>query len=99
MSTADYIAEVRRAIRDLIEAGMEDSEVDIKRDSQQAIEKIRGVIVDIVEETKGKLVGSESRIALDEVAHMLGYTNGRSLMIAFDVRPKSKPDHVPPPPP
>ncbi len=99
MSTADYIAEVRRAIRDLVEASMKDSEADIKRDSEKATQKIRAVIIDIVEESRGKLVGSESRIALDEVAHMLGYTNGMSLMIAFDVRPRPKPDHVPPPPP
>ncbi|TFF91290.1 hypothetical protein EU545_04705 [Candidatus Thorarchaeota archaeon] len=99
MSTEDYVSETRRAIRDLVEAAMKESDADARKDSQEALEAIRRVIVDIVEEGEGQLVGSESRIALDQIAHMIGYSNGKTLMIAFGVKPKKKPNHVPPPPP
>ncbi|TFG05431.1 hypothetical protein EU538_11365 [Candidatus Thorarchaeota archaeon] len=99
MSTEDYVSEVRRTIRDLIEAAMKESDADMKKKSQEAIENLRALISDVVEVGRGQLVGSESRIALNQIANMLGYSNGKTLMIAFGVKPKTKPNHVPPPPP
>ncbi|MBD3406307.1 MAG: hypothetical protein GF411_09375 [Candidatus Lokiarchaeota archaeon] len=99
MSSSNYEQRIRGAIRLLFDASRTESDSDMRKKSSTALEEITGIVKEIMDETDDVIIGAPQKRALNDIAHMLGHIDGKSLMLALGLEYKKKPSHVPPPPP
>ena len=99
MELEEYLPRLRGAFRLFIEAARQEDDSELRVKAESALSEIKKVVTEIMESSKGQVVGVEAQVVLNEIAYVLGFQDEQALKAALGIKEEKKQEHVPPPPP